>query len=79
MANEALRVLAVAYRPGVTLDDEACERDMIFLGLVGMIDPPRPEAKTAIDLSLRAGVKTIMITGDHPLTAHAVAQRSIST
>jgi Ca2+-transporting ATPase len=72
MASEALRVLAVASRAGGTL--ETAEHDMTFLGLVGMIDPPRPEAKAAIQTCERAGIKAVMITGDHPLTAQAVAR-----
>jgi Ca2+-transporting ATPase len=72
MASEALRVLAVACKPQATL--ESAERDMTFLGLVGMIDPPRPEAKTAIETCEQAGIKAVMITGDHPLTAQAVAR-----
>ena len=72
MAGEALRVLAVAYKPGATLAD--AEREMIFLGLMGMIDPPRPEAKAAIETCTRAGIRPIMITGDHPTTAAAVAR-----
>ena len=72
MAADALRVLAVAYKPDAELLN--AEREMIFLGLVGMIDPPRPEAKAAIDTCARAGIRTMMITGDHPLTAGAVAR-----
>ncbi|MBZ0168311.1 MAG: cation-translocating P-type ATPase, partial [Kofleriaceae bacterium] len=72
MATEALRVLAVASKPGATLDN--AEHDMTFLGLVGMIDPPRPEAKAAIETCEQAGIKPVMITGDHPLTAEAVAR-----
>jgi Ca2+-transporting ATPase len=71
MASEALRVLALAYKPNATLQN--AEQEMIFLGLVGMIDPPRPEAKTAIEICVRAGIKPTMITGDHPLTAQAIA------
>ena len=71
MANEALRVLAVAYKPGAGLPD--AEQDMVFLGLIGMIDPPRPEAEAAIRICESACVKPVMITGDHPLTAKAVA------
>jgi Ca2+-transporting ATPase len=71
MAGEALRVLAVASKAGATL--ETAEQDMTFLGLIGMIDPPRPEAKTAIQVCQQAGIKPVMITGDHPLTAQAVA------
>jgi P-type Ca2+ transporter type 2C len=72
MASEALRVIAVAYKPDTERRD--AERGMIFIGLVGMIDPPRPEAKTAIETCARAGIRTMMITGDHPLTAGAVAR-----
>jgi Ca2+-transporting ATPase len=71
MAAEALRVLAVAHKRGATPED--AERDMTLLGLVGMIDPPRPEAQAAIRECEEAGIKVIMITGDHPLTAKAIA------
>jgi Ca2+-transporting ATPase len=72
MGAEALRVLAVAYKPEANLED--AENDLIFLGLIGMIDPPRPEAKTAIATCAEAGIKPMMITGDHPTTAAAVAR-----
>jgi Ca2+-transporting ATPase len=72
MASEALRVLGVADKAGATPGD--AEHDMTFLGLVGMIDPPRPEAKPAIETCLLAGIRPVMITGDHPLTARAVAR-----
>jgi Ca2+-transporting ATPase len=72
MAGEALRVLAVATKADATLED--AEHDMTFLGLVGMIDPPRPEAKAAIERCEQAGIRVVMITGDHPLTAQAVAR-----
>jgi Ca2+-transporting ATPase len=72
MAEEAMRVLAVAYKPSATVQD--AEQDMTLLGLAGMIDPPRPEAKAAVRKCEEAGIKVIMITGDHPLTAKAVAQ-----
>jgi len=71
MAGEALRVLAVAGRPNASI--ESAEHEMTFLGLVGMIDPPRPEAKAAIQTCEQAGIKVVMITGDHPVTAQAVA------
>jgi Ca2+-transporting ATPase len=71
MASEALRVLAIAYKPGATIEN--AERDMTFLGLVGMIDPPRAEAQAAVKECKEAGIKVVMITGDHPLTARAVA------
>ena len=73
MAQQALRVLAVASKPGVTGKHDA-EQDMIFLGLAGMIDPPRTEAKAAIADCERAGIRPIMITGDHPDTASAIAR-----
>jgi P-type Ca2+ transporter type 2C len=72
MASQALRVLGIASKPDVT--PETAERGMTFLGLVGMIDPPRPEAKQAIAVCAEAGIRPVMITGDHPLTAQAVAQ-----
>jgi Ca2+-transporting ATPase len=71
MAGEALRVLAVANKPNAALAD--AEQGMTFLGLVGMIDPPRPEAEAAIQTCELAGIRPVMITGDHPLTAQAVA------
>ncbi|MDD5559739.1 cation-translocating P-type ATPase [Candidatus Methylomirabilis sp.] len=72
MASEALRVLAIAYKLHATRENAEC--GMTFLGLVGMIDPPRPEAKAAIETCEQAGIKPVMITGDHPLTAQAVAR-----
>jgi len=72
MAGEALRVLAIASKPGAAL--ETAETDMVFLGLAGMIDPPRPEAKSAIAVCEEAGIRPVMITGDHPMTAQAVAR-----
>lgn len=72
MAGKALRTLAIAYKPAVAKED--CEDRMIFLGLMGMIDPPRPEAKGAIATCVEAGIKPVMITGDHPATAAAVAR-----
>ena len=72
MASQALRVLAVAYRPAE--DISQAEQRMTFLGLLGMIDPPRPEARAAIQTCAQAGIRPVMITGDHPLTAQAVAR-----
>jgi Ca2+-transporting ATPase len=72
LAGDALRVLAVARRADATLED--AERDLTFLGLVGMIDPPREEVRDAVQTCLEAGVRPVMITGDHPLTAQAIAR-----
>ncbi len=72
MASNALRVIAVAKKPDATIDD--AEQDLVLLGLVGMIDPPRAEAKQAITVCREAGIEPIMITGDHPATAEAVAR-----
>lgn len=78
LAGKALRVLGVAFRPIDKLaaepDPDSLERGMIFLGLLGMIDPPRPEVRRAVELAQSAGVRTVMITGDHPATAQAIAR-----
>ena len=78
MAAKALRVLAIAYKEMPEeiqkFDEESTERNLTFLGLVGMIDPPREEAKQAVELCKQAGVRVVMITGDHKLTATAIAQ-----
>jgi P-type Ca2+ transporter type 2C len=71
MAQDALRVLAIAYKPGA--DRENAEQEMTFLGLVGMIDPPRSEAADAVRICREAGIRVRMMTGDHPITARAVA------
>jgi len=71
MAAEGLRVLAIAMKVGASLDN--AEQDMTFLGLVGIMDPPRAEAKSAVQTCLDAGIIPVMITGDHPVTAQAVA------
>ncbi len=71
LARKALRVLAVAYKPEAARED--AEQGMIFAGLVGMIDPPRPEARAAILECEQAGIRPVMITGDHPDTARAIA------
>ena len=77
MAGDALRVLGVACRDVVEAcecTEESTENDMVFLGLVGMMDPPRDEAIEAIKVCKRVGIKPVMITGDHKLTAVAVAK-----
>jgi Ca2+-transporting ATPase len=71
MAAGALRVLGVAYKPNAEI--KTAEHEMTFLGLVGMIDPPRPEAAAAIRTCEEAGIRVVMITGDHPQTAQAIA------
>ena len=71
MAVEALRVLGLAY----AYSDELKEENLVFVGLVGMIDPPRPECKNAVDIFKNAGITTIMITGDHKTTALAIAKK----
>jgi Ca2+-transporting ATPase len=75
MTSQALRVLALAYRRLVPLEkaDNSIEHELVFLGLIGMIDPPRDEAKQAIQVCRDAGIKAVMITGDHPNTAIAIA------
>jgi P-type Ca2+ transporter type 2C len=89
LASQALRTLAVATRtiaaadlgidaagklpPGFELPD-SIEDDLVLLGLVGMIDPPRPEVKVAVAVAKRAHIRTVMITGDHPATAEAIAR-----
>jgi len=80
LASNALRVLAAAVRPlaevptGDDLTADKVERDLIFVGLWGMIDPARPEVKPAIALARHAGIRTVMITGDYPNTAEAIAR-----
>ncbi len=78
MTQDALRVLGVAYRVVSALPEEinapALERELIFAGLIGMIDPARDEVRPALQKASRAGVRTIMITGDYPNTARAIAE-----
>ena len=79
MAKEALRVLACAYKEidykPTKEDIDNLEKDLIFVGMVGMIDPPREEAKKAVEKCKTAGIKTVMITGDHKITATAIAKK----
>lgn len=79
MAQDAMRIVCIAMKP---LDEipanpnpEIIERDLIFVGLIGLSDPPRSESIKALSVCERAGIRTVMITGDHPLTAAAVARR----
>lgn len=77
MSEEALRVLAIAYKEITSLDDlipEKLESNLILLGLTGMIDPPREEVKKSIEQCKNAGIRTVMITGDHQKTAIAIAK-----
>jgi Ca2+-transporting ATPase len=82
LAGEALRTLGVAGRwltsetlaQHSTHPDERLERELVFAGLIGIIDPPRPEAKAAVARAMRAGIRPVMITGDHPRTAAVIAQ-----
>ena len=78
MADEALRVLAIAYLdiPNLPskIDTETVEKKLIFIGLIGMIDPPREGVKEAVATCKKAGIKTVMITGDHIITAKAIAK-----
>ena len=78
MASNALRVLAVAYRPleelPASMTPETVEKDLVFIGLLGMIDPPRPEVVEALKLARGAGLKTVMVTGDYKDTAEAIAR-----
>ncbi len=86
LAAQGLRVLALAQREGRTdeidglaavlaLDADAAERDLVFLGLVGLIDPPRPEARDAVAECHSDGIRVVMITGDHPQTALAIGRQ----
>ncbi|HEY9764344.1 MAG TPA: cation-translocating P-type ATPase [Trichocoleus sp.] len=84
MASRGLRVLGFATKPLTTLPSEAnqdaAEQDLVWLGLVGMLDAPRPEVRTAVAECKQAGIRPVMITGDHQLTAQAIAENlGIST
>ncbi|OCN05384.1 ATPase [Erysipelotrichaceae bacterium MTC7] len=79
MSKEALRVIAVAYKVIDTIPDEltseSLENELTFMGVVGMIDPPREEVKESVATCIKAGIKPIMITGDHVLTATVIAKQ----
>ena len=78
LAQDGQRVLGVAFRPSstrpATADEAELEREMTFVGLIGMIDPPRAEVKDAVQTCKTAGIRPVMITGDHPLTAQHIAR-----
>ncbi len=78
LAQNGMRVLGVAFRPLAGFDETpdamaALERDLIFIGFFGIVDPPRAEAREAVRIARQAGVRAVMITGDHPLTARYIA------
>lgn len=79
LASQALRTIAIAYKPissfSSQLTEEEAESGLTFIGLQGMIDPPRPEVKDAVAECRAAGIKTVMITGDHVITAKAIAKQ----
>lgn len=78
MAGQGLRVLGVAYRPldmpPAESEVESVEQELVFVGMIGMIDPPRPEVREAVQICRTAGIRPVMITGDHPLTALQIAK-----
>ena len=79
LASQALRTIAIGFKPlspgTILLDEAEAERNLVFIGLQGMIDPPRPEVGLAVKESREAGIKTVMITGDHAQTAKAIASQ----
>ena len=78
LAKNGQRILGVAFRPlediPLVVNEETLEKNMTFIGLIGMLDPPRPEVEAAVDTSQTAGIRPVMITGDHPLTALRIAR-----
>jgi Ca2+-transporting ATPase len=74
MAENALRILGIAYKNVNDIKQDSIEKGMVFAGMVGMVDPPREEVKTAIELCKGAGIRSVMITGDHKITAVAIAR-----
>lgn len=79
LASRALRTIAIAYKPishhKINIVEAEAEKDLTFIGLFGMIDPPRPEVKAAVKECRAAGIKTVMITGDHAITAKSIASQ----
>ncbi|MEH7353052.1 calcium-translocating P-type ATPase, SERCA-type [Neobacillus drentensis] len=79
LASQALRTIAIAFKPipanTIILSEQEAEKKLTFIGVQGMIDPPRPEVKAAVKECKEAGIKTVMITGDHVITAKAIASQ----
>ena len=79
LASQALRTIAIAFKPvpanTIILSEQEAEKKLTFIGVQGMIDPPRPEVKEAVKECKEAGIKTVMITGDHVITAKAIASQ----
>ena len=75
LASKGMRVLGVAFRTLDSFAPNTLEHDLIFVGMVGMIDPPRPEVRAAVEQARAAGIRPVMITGDHPLTAREIARQ----
>lgn len=79
LASQALRTIAIAYKEisanTIILHEKEAESELVFIGLQGIIDPPRPEVKQAVRECKEAGIKTVMITGDHVITANAIAKQ----
>lgn len=74
LASEGARVLGLAYRPLTDASVEAVEQELVFLGMFGLVDPPRDDARQSVAACVKAGIRPIMITGDHPLTAQHIAR-----
>jgi P-type Ca2+ transporter type 2C len=75
LSASGARVLGLAYRALMRPDADPLEQDLVFVGMFGLIDPPREDARQAVAACLAAGIRPVMITGDHPLTAHHIAQQ----
>jgi Ca2+-transporting ATPase len=76
LAGEGMRLLGLAFRPiGSLPHPDDIERDLVFVGLIGLVDPPRPEVRDSVATCIAAGIRPVMITGDHPLTARYIAER----
>ncbi|MEG0822922.1 MAG: cation-translocating P-type ATPase, partial [Erysipelotrichaceae bacterium] len=75
LASKALRVIGLAIKIDNVIEDKDMDRGLIFIGMVGLIDPPREEAKESVELAHKAGIDVVMITGDHPNTAYSIAKQ----